>query len=129
MIIERCEGFELEKEQPNQPLDLFNRSEVNYSVDGEKRTLHVLYLRYFDEKMNEFTPYDGQSLFKAGDREVQFKDIVAVVCLLNNGAYQQKRRVYINNEKKFASHFKGLNDQLLQELFQSVEQNGLYEIK
>jgi hypothetical protein len=128
MIIKRCEGFELEKEQANQPLDLFNRSEVSYVDNGEQKTLHVLYLRYFDEKISEFTPYNGQSLFQAGDREVRFKDIVAVVCLLNNEAYQHKRRVYINNEKEFVSHFEGLGDRMLQELFQSLEQNGSYEM-
>ncbi len=50
MLLKKCEGYELEKEKSNTSEDFFNRSEVVYVENGKEKTLHVLYVRYFDER-------------------------------------------------------------------------------
>ena len=66
MLIKECMGYELEKEKSNTSEDFFNRSEVTFVEDGEVRTLHVLYLRYFDEFLHEFTPYQQDPVWSKG---------------------------------------------------------------
>ena len=67
MLIKECIGYELEKEKSNTSEDFFNRSEVTFIEDAEEKTLHVLYVRYFDEIFHEFTPYQQDPIFTKGD--------------------------------------------------------------
>ena len=67
MKIISCHGYELQKAQPNTSEDFFNRSEVTFvDDDGTERTLHVLYVRYFDERFFEWTPYEQDPVFQIG---------------------------------------------------------------
>ncbi|WP_090744714.1 hypothetical protein [Mesobacillus persicus] len=129
MFIKQCSGYELEKEKSNTSEDFFNRSEVTFLDDGEEKTLHVLYLRYFDELINKFTPYEQDPIFKAGSREVSFKEIIAITCLLKNPELRHRKRVYINSEREFDLLFQGLDFSKFAELFQHIEENKGYEIR
>ena len=129
MFIKHCSGYELEKEKSNTSEDFFNRSEVTYLIEGEEKTLHVLYLRYFDEKVNIFTPFQQDPLFKAGTRDIYFKDIIAIVCLLKNPELRNRKRVYINSEKEFASILQGLDFNKIEEVFNHIELQNGYEIR
>lgn len=128
MLIKRCAGYELEKEQSNTSEDFFNRSEVTYVEDGKEKTLHVLYVRYFDEQIESITPFKADPVFKAGSREVYLRDVVALACLLKKPGYRQRKRVYINMQKEYGDLFKGLEVSRLQEIFEGVEQTGSHEI-
>ncbi|MDQ6599517.1 hypothetical protein E2K98_15995 [Bacillus salipaludis] len=125
MLINQCSGYELEKEKSNTSEDFFNRSEVTFEDEGEEKTLHVLYLRYFDEMFNEFTPYLQDPIFD----EVEFKDIVALVCLIKNPGLRHRKRVYINSKHEFAAYFQEIDFNKLPEIFQSLKQNKSYELK
>lgn len=125
VLINQSGGYELEKEKSNTSEDFFNRSEVTFVDEGEEKTLHVLYLRYFDEMFNEFTPYQQDPIFD----EVEFKEIVALVCLIKNPGLRHRKRVYINSKHEFAAYFQDIDFNKLPEIFQSLKQNKSYELK
>lgn len=129
MKIIESRGFELEKEKSNTSEDFFNRSEVTFSEDGEDKTLHVLYVRYFDELFNEFTPFKQDPVFVEGGREVYFRDIVALVCLLKNPGLRQRKRIYLNSKQEFAEYFQDIDYNKLPEIFRSLHQKNAYELR
>ncbi len=129
MLIKECRGYELEKEKSNTSEDFFNRSEVTFSEDGVEKTLHVLYLRYFDEVFHELTPYKQDPIFVEEGREVHFKDIVALVCLLKNPGLRGRKRLYINSRHEFASYFDGINFDKLPEIFRLLKQKNSFELR
>jgi hypothetical protein len=128
MRIRRCQGYELEKAQPNTSEDFFNRSEVTFFEDGVEKTLHVLYVRYFEESFPSFTPYEQDPIFTVGQRDVYFKDIVALVCLLKNPSFRHRKRIYVNEEKEFRRYFEHIEFTKLPEIFAALETNGEYEL-
>lgn len=129
MLIKQCVGYELEKEKSNTSEDFFNRSEVTFVENGKEKTLHVLYVKFFDELIGSITPYEADPVFKAGSREVHLKDLVAIAALLKNPGYRHRKRVYINVQKEFADIFNGLEFSKLPEIFESIEQKGSFEIR
>jgi hypothetical protein len=129
MQILECKGYELEKAQPNTSEDFFNRSEVRFVEDGEEKTFHLLYIRYFDEMFSAFTPYEQDPVFTTHGNDVFFRDLVAIVCLLKNPGFRHRKRVYINTQKELAQYFSGVNFEKLQELFQEITKNRSYELK
>jgi hypothetical protein len=126
-IIE-CIGFELEKAKPNTPEDFFNRSEITFLDEGKEKTLHILYVRYFDQIFQEFTPYHQDPIFGVGESSVYFKDIVALVCLLKDPELRSKKRLYINSKYEFASYFEGINFNKIQDIFQTLKQKKRFEL-
>ncbi|NMD70265.1 hypothetical protein HHO41_08165 [Bacillus sp. DNRA2] len=129
MLVKQCKGYELEKEKPNTSEDFFNRSEVVYVDNGEEKILHVLYVRYFDEVISEFTPYTDKTLFHIDTKEVTFKDIVALVCLIKNPALSDRKRIYINRRDDFASYFAEIEFSKLPEIFREIDKNQGYELR
>lgn len=129
MLIKQCIGYELEKEQSNTSEDFFNRSEVTFVADGEEKTLHVLYVRYFDEFLSELTPYSQNPVFVQDGREVTFKDIVGLVCLLKNPGLRNRKRLYINSKQEFAGYFQDIDFNKLPEIFLTLEQKNEYELR
>jgi hypothetical protein len=129
LLIKECKGYELEKEKSNTSEDFFNRSEITFSEDGVEKTLHVLYVRYFDEIFQEFTPYTEDPIFVQEGHEVAFKDIVALVCLLKNPGLRERKRLYINSKQEFASYFQDVNYKKLPEIFLALKQKNGYELR
>lgn len=124
MIIKECKGYELEKAKPNTSEDFFNRSEVTFTLEGEEKTFHLLYLRFFDESFNELTPYSTDPVFKVGERDVYFKDIVGLICMLVDSGFRQRKRVYINSEEEFSRYFKDIDFDKLPEIFEGIQKGG-----
>ncbi|MCM3566739.1 hypothetical protein [Neobacillus mesonae] len=129
MLIKECKGYELEKEKSNTSEDFFNRSELTFVEDGVEKTLHVLYVRYFDEIFPEFTPFQQDPVFSGDGYEVNFKDIVALVCLLKNPELRERKRLYINSKNEFASYFKEINFDRFSEIFSALQQGKGYELR
>ncbi|WML47653.1 hypothetical protein RCG23_20130 [Neobacillus sp. PS3-34] len=129
MLIKECQGYELVKEKSNTSEDFFNRSEITFTEDGVEKTLHVLYVRYFDEAFQELTPYGQDPLFNEGGKEVAFKDIVALVCLLKNPGLRHRKRLYISSKQEFAAYFQGIDFEKLPEIFRSLAQKNGYELR
>lgn len=130
MLLKECKGIELEKAKPNTSEDFFNRSEVTFIDDGgNEKTFHLLYVRYFDQHISEFTPFKQDPIFTVGSREVLFKDIVGLVCLMKNPSFRNQKRFYINSEKELKAYFKDTNFDLLPEIFNALEQKKNYELK
>lgn len=128
LLIRECKGYELEKEKSNTSEDFFNRSEVTFFEEGQGKTLHVLYVRYFDELFQEFTPYKQDPIINQGINEVYFKDIVALVCLLKNPGLRSRKRLYINSKHEFASYFQDINFNKLPEVFLGIQQNKEFKL-
>ncbi|CAM3986396.1 hypothetical protein [Mesobacillus thioparans] len=129
MLIKQCVGYELEKEKSNTSEDFFNRSEVTFEEDGKEKTLHVLYVRYFDELVGSITPFAENPVFKAGDKEVSMKDLVALAALLKNPGYRHRKRVYINEQKEFADLFSGLDFSKIPGIYEGIEQKGAFDVR
>ena len=129
MKIIQCTGYELEKEKSNTSEDFFNRSEITYIDDGVEKNLHVLYVRYFDEIFTEFTPFQQDPVFTAGEKLVYFKEIVALICLLKNPGLRQRKRVYLNDPQEFATYFKNVDFEKIIGVFQALKQNQNYELR
>jgi hypothetical protein len=129
LFIKECIGFELEKEKSNTSEDFFNRSEVTFSEGSEEKTLHVLYVRYFDEFFQEFTPYQQNPIFTKEDIQVTFKDIVALVCLIKNPGLRNRKRLYINSKHDFASYFQDIDFDKIAEIVLAVKQNNTVELQ
>lgn len=129
LFIKECKGYELEKALPNTSEDFFNRSEVTFLEDGNERTLSVLYVRYFEELKNEFTPFDQDPVFELGSTSVSFKDIVGVVCLMSHQSFKDRKRVYIHSQQEFASYFKDVDYDKLKIIFQSLAEGKGYELR
>lgn len=129
MKIKECKGYELEKALPNTSEDYFSRSEVTFVDGGKEKTLHVLYVRYYEQLKGNFTPYEEDPIFKIGEREVNFRDVVALAYLLKYPESRERKRVYINTEKEFASIFQNCDFDQLKDIFQSLEGNKSYDLK
>jgi hypothetical protein len=129
LLIKECKGFELEKEKSNTSEDFFNRSIITFHEDGEEKTLHVLYVRYFDELIHEFTPYKQDPIIVQENNEVSFKDIVALVCLLKNPGLRGRKRLYINSKQEFAPYFQDINYNKLPEIFTQLHQKKEYALR
>lgn len=123
MELIRSEGFELIKEEKNHPTDMFNRSEVTYLLDGKEREFQVVYLRYFDEIIDQVTPFQTNPVFTTSGKEVFLKDIVALVALLTNEKNQLNKRIYISDGKEFKSLFAGLDVEKLQNTMETLYKN------
>lgn len=129
MLIKQCIGYELEKEKSNTSEDFFNRSEVTFVEDGKEKTLHVLYVRYFDELAGSITPFEQDPIFKAGTKDVYIRDLVALAALLKNPGYRHRKRVYINEQREFADIFTGLDYSKIPGVFEGIEQKGSFEVR
>ena len=130
MKIISCHGYELQKAQPNTSEDFFNRSEVTFvDDDGTERTLHVLYVRYFDERFFEWTPYEQDPVFQASGKDVYFKDIVALVCLLVDPSLRTRKRVYVSEEEELRRYFSSIDFAKLPKVFESLAKQQAYDVK
>ncbi|KPB03183.1 hypothetical protein [Bacillus sp. CHD6a] len=131
MRIINCRGYELVKAQPNTSEDFFNRSEVTFEDDGQKKTLHVLYIRYYDETFAEFIPAmsgEADPIFDIGEKQITFKDLVAIVCLIKNPSFRQRKRIYINTKEELAGYFEGVNISKIREIFEGMQEQGDYKL-
>src|SRR5690606_5114411 len=128
VLIKQCSGFELEKTLKNTFEDFFNQSEVTYVEDGEEKTFQVLYLRYFEEQRQTFTPFSEDPVFTIDSKEVCFRDLVALVCLLKNPEYQKRKRVYISDQKLFEEHFQDFQFDRLKEIFTHLHHKKSIEV-
>ncbi|WP_108672305.1 hypothetical protein [Peribacillus acanthi] len=128
MLLKLCKGYELEKEKSNTSEDFFNRSEVTYIEDGEEKTLHVLYVRYFDEHISTYTPFNQDPVFTVNESPVFFKDLVALACLIKFPGYRNRKRVYISSQREFESHFQGIELERFEEIFKSLNVNQSYKL-
>ncbi|HEU5138964.1 MAG TPA: hypothetical protein VFT51_03250 [Bacillales bacterium] len=129
MLIKKCEGVELEKSSPTSPEDAFNRSIVTFEAEGKERTFHLLYLRFFEDHLVEFLPFQQDPLFKVGDREVTIKDVAALAALIHNPSYLQRKRVYINEPEPFIAFYQNLHFDEIRNVFESLQSVGSYEWK
>jgi hypothetical protein len=103
LLIHHIDGRELEKEKPNTSEDFFNRSEASYELNGEKHTFHLLYVRYFEEKLeDELTQHD---FWKQHLQKYKLRELAALAALSKNDSYLKRKRVYINEYEDFKSLF------------------------
>ncbi len=125
MMIHSISGEELEKSKSNSPEEFFTRSEVTFSDEnGKSKTLAVLYVRFFDEKMSEWSPFESDPIFKVDDKSFHMRDVIALIALHKNPEFQHRHRVYINEEEAFAALFEGLDAETVKGWITQLESDG-----
>lgn len=128
MIIIGYAGYELEKAKPNTSEDFFNRSEVTYVLNNQEKTFSVLYVRYFEEIVQEITPFEGNPVYKVEEQDVYLRDIVAIACLVNNKELRAQKRLYLNEVKDFQRYFDEGTVVKVQEILAELHKNKRVEI-
>jgi len=128
MIIIGYAGYELEKEKPNTSEDFFNRSEVTYILNDKERTFSVLYVRYFEEVLQEITPFEGNPVCKVEEQDIYLRDIVAICCLLKENELRMQKRLYLNNIEEFQQYFDTGTVVKVQEILAELHKNKRVEI-
>lgn len=128
LLIKECKGYELVKEKATSPEEFFNRSEVTFLENGIEKTLHVLYVKFFEESFNQFVPYETEPLFTAGTREIYFKDLVALIFLLHHPDHKQRKRIYISSQVELTKYFKDVDFSKIEMIFQGLEKDNSYYI-
>ena len=130
MIIKKALGYELEKAQSNTSEDFFNRSEVTFVDEGVEKTFHVLYVRYFEETFSEYveTVAETNPLFTVNGRDINFRDVVALTCLIKNTSFKNRKRLYINVKEDMEKYFHNVNINKLIEIFEALETKEEYNL-
>jgi len=128
MIIIGYAGYELEKAKPNTSEDFFNRSEVTYVLNNQEKTFSVLYVRYFEEILQEITPFEGNPVYKVEEQDVYLRDIVAIACLVNNKELRAQKRLYLNEVTDFQRYFDEGTVVKVQEILAELHKNNRVEI-
>ncbi|MFB7141019.1 hypothetical protein ACFCYN_15315 [Gottfriedia sp. NPDC056225] len=124
MLIYNCHGYELVKAQPNTSEDFFNRSEVEYEYNGQKIVTSVLYVRFFEEKLSEFSALEATRLFENENLSVDFRDIVALALIIKNPDYRGRKRIYINELDQFTKELQGVDFDKVVGYAKSMKQNS-----
>ena len=123
MNILKCIGYELEKEKSNSPEDYFTRSSVTYKQNGKIKEFQIIYIRYFEEVLL------GQEEVMVRVEELltdyTLKDIVALLFLLQNPRYQERKRVYINSETVFLQVFENFSIAQVKEILNKIAKNPI----
>jgi hypothetical protein len=122
VLIKSCIGYELEKEKSNTSEDFFNRSEVTFVEDNKEKTLTILYVRFFEEKLNDFTPFSANPIYQEEGLEIHLMDVVALVLLIKNPGFRHRKRVYINNQNEFAAYFQDIDFEKIIDVVKKVKQ-------
>ncbi|EJR55615.1 hypothetical protein IIM_00707 [Bacillus cereus VD107] len=128
MIIIGYAGYELEKAKPNTSEDFFNRSEVTYILNDQEKTFSVLYVRYFEEVLQEITPFEGNPVYKVEEQDVYLRDIVAIACLVKNKELRVQKRLYLNEVTDFRRYFDEETVGKVQEILAELHKNKRVEI-
>ncbi|HGH7179321.1 hypothetical protein DXB51_08290 [Bacillus cereus] len=128
MIIIGYAGYELEKAKPNTSEDFFNRSEVTYILNGKEKTFSVLYLRYFEEVLQEITPFEGNPVCKVEEQDIYLRDIVAISCIVKDKELRAQKRLYLNTIEEFKQYFNGETVVKVQEILAELHKNKRVEI-
>ena len=124
--VKECTGYELKKEKSNTSEDFFNRSEVTFIEEGKEHTLHVLYVRYFEESFEQYVPYSTNPLFNAEGRDIYLKDIVALICLLDRPENKKRKRIYISDHSMFAAYLKNADFTEVEKVFSLLQKEKSY---
>lgn len=117
MIIKNGRGYELVKEMPNTSEDFFNRSEITIVSKKMEKTFYVLYVRYFEDKFREQNPL----LFEGSDLSI--KDVMALICIIQNEALLDRKRLYLNTEEEFLMYLQGIDLRAAIELIPEMNRN------
>lgn len=123
MIIKKSYGYELEKTKSNTFEDYFNRSEILIEENGKERLFQVLYLRYFEENLHEFTSFQSNPIFQLDNKDFELKDIAALACFIKYPQYRNRKEVYISDKTHFISCFKAIDFEEIQEVLKQLEAN------
>ncbi|WP_096153673.1 hypothetical protein [Bacillus sp. FJAT-45066] len=130
MIIKKAIGYELEKAQSNTSEDFFNRSEVTFLDEEVEKTFHVLYVRYFEETFADYVETEAKTnpLFTVNGKQINFRDVVALTCLIKNTSYKNRKRLYINVKEDMEKYFHNVNINKLKDIYEALESKGEYNL-
>jgi len=129
LFIYNCHGYELVKAQSNTSEDFFNRSEVEYEINGQKFVTSVLYVRFFEEQLPEMSEIKSTTFYDNGNETVELRDIVALAFIIKNPAYRGRKRIYINEINQFVNELEGVDFDQLVGYARGIKQNANNKVK
>lgn len=129
MKITSCKGKWLEKTIKTSPEDSFVRSTVIYKDDkGKEKEFHLLYIGFFEKAVLEASPYEEDVAFDVNGNNVYFRDLTALIALLQNPSYQNQRRVYVYDQEQFNSLFDNVDYSKVEDVAKEIITKGHYNI-
>ncbi|MGM9925959.1 MAG: hypothetical protein ACI35R_17070 [Bacillus sp. (in: firmicutes)] len=129
LIIKEYAGYEIIKEKPASPQDSFHYSQVVYIHNGEERTLHVLYLKYFEELLADLgSPFIEGPLLKLENRNVCIKDAMALIYLLLHPEAKERKRIYISSREHFLDILEKCNYNEVILILEALEKQQTYTV-
>jgi len=118
-------GIEMQKESKTSFQDYFNESFLWIEDQGKKRRFSIVYLRYFEEKMDLFTPFKENPILSYGDKEYHLRDVLALIYFLRFPKNRGRKRLYIPNGEDFANIFIGATKKEVEEMLIGVFKENL----
>ncbi len=61
----------------------------------KRKLFSVLYVRYFEEVLQEITPFEGNPVYKVEEQNIYLRDIVAICCLMKDKELRAQKNVCI----------------------------------
>ncbi len=109
-------GFEMEKEMKTSFQDYFNESYLEIMDQGRKRRFTIVYLRYFEEKMEDYTPFTGNPICTLNGRGYNLRDVFALIFFWKHPEKRKRKRIYISNGDEFSDSLKDVRKEWVEEL-------------
>lgn len=116
MRIHEFSGIEMEKESKASFQDYFNESYVTFFEQGSAKQFSVVYLRYFEEQLQTYTPFPNNPLLTLNDNEYYLRDCLALIYFLNFPNERHRKRIFISDENEFKRIFEGMDEGKLAEM-------------
>lgn len=101
---------------------------MTYILEGQEKTFSVLYVRYFEEILQEITPFEGNPVFQIEEQDIYLRDIVALVCFIKNEEFRGQKRMYINIIEDFQKYFDTETVGRVQDIIVELHKNKEVEI-
>lgn len=101
---------------------------MTYILNNQEKTFSVLYVRYFEEILQEITPFEGNPVYKVEEQDVYLRDIVAIACLVKDKELRAQKRLYLNEVTDFQRYFDEGTVVKVQEILAELHKNKRVEI-
>lgn len=128
MLIKDCSGNWLEPSIKTSPEDAFIRSEVTYEANGKEKQFHLVYVGFFEEAIMEASPFENDPIFTIAGKEINLRDITALIALIQYPEYRQHKRVYIHDQEQFNHLFTNINFEAIKHSMETLQAQGHFQL-
>lgn len=109
-------GFEMEKEMKTSFQDYFNESYLDIIEHGRKRRFTIVYLRFFEDNMEDYTLFTGNPICTINGRGYNLREVFALIYFFKHPEKRSRKRIYISDGEVFSESLKDVRKELVEEL-------------